>query len=159
MRAAPGLEADQAARQVGERCQHLGAPQPLAQDHPAVMIDAVRGIQLTIANTALSTRVGRADPRGLLLAEEVASALPLSSAISPTNHDLDTSVRTRAFCGARVRDWVSFTTPDHSEALPRKTVPFNEIISNCRSAALRQASVVLLLTLCVGVPNNLYTTI
>jgi hypothetical protein len=41
VRAAAGLEADPAARQVGEQGQHFGARQPLAQPHPALRIDAV----------------------------------------------------------------------------------------------------------------------
>jgi hypothetical protein len=41
MRAAAGLHADQAARQVGEERQHLGPRQPLPQHHPAALIDAM----------------------------------------------------------------------------------------------------------------------
>jgi hypothetical protein len=40
MRAA-GLEADPAARQVGEEDQHIAARQPLAQHHPVARIDAM----------------------------------------------------------------------------------------------------------------------
>jgi hypothetical protein len=41
VRPAAGLEADQAARQIGEERQHLAACQPLPQHHLAACIDAV----------------------------------------------------------------------------------------------------------------------
>jgi len=82
MRAAAGLHADQAARQVGEERQHLGPRQPLPQHHPAALIDALHLEHVLRDVETVVICIGRLPRSWLLTASTLAHPVPREASIS-----------------------------------------------------------------------------